>query len=128
MRVSISPSGSWSAMVPSSLPARLDETRNQTLGPELAQRKPAHLELAVIGARTAGDLAAVADAARRGVARQLSKLERGGETLLHRPRLVLRDRLEARAPGGKFPRHPAPAVVFLDRTLLRHSRLLSLRV
>src|SRR5437879_11137496 len=99
MRVNISPSGSWSAMVQSSLPARLDETRDQALGPELAQRKPAHPELAVIGARTAGDLAAVADAAGCGVARQFSKLEHRCETLLHRPRLVLRNRLEARAPS-----------------------------
>src|SRR6185295_17397553 len=69
MRANRSPSGSFNAMRSSS---------------------PAHLQLAVIRAGAAGHLAAVADARHRRIARQLGKLERRGETLLHREILVAR--------------------------------------
>src|SRR5215510_10080481 len=74
MRAIRSPSGSVKAMRPSS-PARLQQARDQALGSELAQRDAAHPVLAVIGARPAGDLAAVAHAVDRRVARQLGELE-----------------------------------------------------
>src|ERR1700748_658275 len=51
------------------LPARLHEAGNQSLGPEFAQRNAGQLALAVVGARPSGELAAVADARGRRVAR-----------------------------------------------------------
>ena len=87
---------------------------------EIAQRDAAQAVLAIIGARTPGHLAAVADAGRRRIARQLGELEGGGKTLLHRQLLVVHDRLEIGAPIGKLLGQPAPPVVLLDRTLLRH--------
>ena len=47
----------------------------------MTKRNARHAELAIVGARTASDFAAVADAARRGVARQGSKLELSGEAI-----------------------------------------------
>src|SRR5580658_3575524 len=80
MRAIISPSGSVKAIVRSSLPARLHKTRNEAFGAEIAQRDAAHPQLAVIGLRAAGDLAAVVHARRRRIARQLGELEGRGET------------------------------------------------
>src|SRR5262245_6604861 len=114
-------------MRPSS-PARFHEAWYQPLGAELAQCNPAELELAVIGARPSRHLAAIANTGRGGIARQLRKLERGRETLLHRLILVARDRLEPRAPAAHRLGHLAPPLVLLDRTLLRHSGLLGFRV
>src|ERR1043166_7717705 len=107
-------------MRPSS-PARLHEAGNQALGAELAHRNAAHLELAVKGARTAGDLAAIAHADLRGVARQLGELERRREALLHGHGLVHRDLLQPRAASRVLLREPRPPLVLLDRTGLRHS-------
>src|ERR1700693_2195879 len=122
MRAIMSPIGSLTAIaIP--LPARLDEAGNQALGTEVAQRDAAETMLAVIGARAAGELAAIADARGRGIARQFGKLEGGGETLLHGQLLVVGDRFQRLAAIGEFLRHPAPPVVFLDRTLLRHTYL-----
>src|SRR5665647_2824601 len=118
MRVIMSPIGSFTISVPS--PARLHEAGNQALGTELAQRDTAKLMLAVVGARTAGQFAAVANAGGRRIARQFGKLEGRGEALLHRQRLVAGDRLELRPARREGFRHPAPPVVLLDRTLLRH--------
>src|SRR5262245_22684518 len=70
-----SPSGSFNCMR-SSLPARLDEARDQALGAKLAQRDPAELVLAVEAARPAAHFTTVADAGGRRVARQLGKLQR----------------------------------------------------
>src|SRR6202047_982280 len=81
--------------------------------------------LAIIAARPAGHLAAVADAGRRRIARHFGKLQRRGKALLDRLRLVARDRSEPRAPAREFLRHPAAPVVLLDRTLLRHLVLLT---
>src|SRR5579871_3905150 len=126
MRVIRSPIGSVIDMLRPSSPARLHEAGDHSLGTLLAQRDAAHLELAVEPARTAGHFAAVADARGRAVARQRGELEGGGETLLHRLRLVHRDRLEARALAGELLRHLAPPIVLLDRTRLRHSAHLAL--
>src|SRR5690348_18318193 len=92
MRAIRSPMGSLT-MVPL-LPARLDEAGDQAGGPEVAQRGAAHLELAVIAPRTAGDLAAVADPGRRGVARHLRELKPGVEAFLQRQGLVVGDVLQ----------------------------------
>src|SRR5208282_1522710 len=125
MRDNRSPSGSFIAIVRSSLPARLHETRDQPLRAKLPQRDARQFVLAVIAARPARYLAAVADAGGGRIARQFGKLECGGETLLHRLRFVARDRLEPRSPARKLLGHPAPPVVLLDRTLLRHLVLLA---
>src|SRR6476660_9019433 len=93
MRAIISPIGSFTAICPSS-PARLHEAGDQALVAELAQRDAAQAVLAVIAARTAGHLAAIADAGRRGIAWQFGELQRRREAVLDRQFLVLHDRLE----------------------------------
>src|SRR6185312_5886118 len=121
MRVIMSPIGSLTAISLSPLPARLHKARDQAFVAELAESDTAEFVLAVVGARTAGQLAAIADARARRVARQLGKLEGRGETILHRQILVLHDGLELAPAAGELLRHLAPPVVLLDRTLLRHS-------
>src|SRR5215468_3279650 len=128
MRAIMSPSGSIKAIARSSLPARLDEARDEAAGTEFAQRNPAHLELAVKAPRPAGDFAAVADPRPRRVARQFGKLEGGGEALLHGLALVARDRPKLRAPLRKSYLQASPPIVLLNRTLLRHQGLLAFRV
>src|ERR1043165_4331060 len=113
MRDNRSPSGSFIDMRSSS-PARLHEAGDQTLRPEFTQRNAAHLELAVIGARTARHLAAIAHAILRRIARQLGELQRRGKTLLHRHGLVARDLFEFRATARKALGHPCPSLVLLD--------------
>src|SRR5690606_28676322 len=81
------------------LPAGLDEARDQAVVAEFAQRYAAHLELAIVGTRTTGHLATIADAGPGRVARQRGELELRTETLLDRLVLVHDDRLERRAPG-----------------------------
>src|SRR5215467_2766091 len=120
IRAIMSPIGSFTAIAPSS-PARLHKARDEAFGAKLAQRDAAQAMLAVIRARTPAELAAVADARLRGIARYFGKLQGGSKTLFHRQLLVVRDRLELRAPIGKFLCHLSPPVVLLDRTLLRHS-------
>src|SRR5690349_8023483 len=94
MRVSISPNGSLIMRCPP-LPAGLDEAGDQAGGAELAQGDAGHAELAIVGARATGDLAAVADAGRVRVAGNLGQLEARVETLLHGLRLVVGDRQQA---------------------------------
>src|SRR6478735_9304908 len=86
----------------SPLPARLHETWDQALRTQFAQSDAGHAELAVISPRTAGHFAAIADARRAGIARQLSQLEARVETLLHGLRLIVGDRQEALAAAGEF--------------------------
>src|SRR6185503_10823349 len=100
---------------------RLHKARNQALRPELAQRNAAQAVLAVVSARAATQLTAVANARLGGVARQLRQFQRRSKTLFHRQLLVVRDRFQLRAPVGVLLRHLAPPVVLLDRTLLRHT-------
>src|SRR5215216_3141111 len=121
MRVIISPIGSFRGIYGSSSPARLHEARDHALGAEVTKRDSAHLELAVVGARPTRHGAAVTHAGARGIARKLGELERRRESILHRQRLVARDRLEPHPPPGKFLGELAPPLVLLDRTLLRHS-------
>src|SRR5215470_2369912 len=126
MRAIMSPSGSF--ICPTSLPARLDQARDQALGAEVPQRDARELVLAIKAARPARDLAAIADAGGRGVARQLRELERRREALFHGLALVARNRFEPRAPARIFLAQLAPPRVLLDRTLLRHQYLLAFRV
>src|SRR5690242_3957191 len=90
MRDNRSPTGSFIDMRSPS-PARLHEAGDETLRPELAQRNAAHFELAIVGARAPGHLAAIAHAVLRRIARQLGELQRRGKTLLHRHGLITRD-------------------------------------
>src|SRR5712691_2575955 len=73
MRAIISPIGSFTAIAPS-LPARLHKARNQAFRAKLAQRDTAQAMLAIIGARTAAELAAIAYACFGGITRQFSQL------------------------------------------------------
>src|SRR5215475_15335636 len=120
MRAIISPSGSFKAIARCSLPARLEKARDQALGAEVAQRDTAHLELAVVTLRPAGDLAPIMDARRRRVARQLGKLERRREAFFHRLVLVARNGFQLGTPLGVLLGHAPPPVVLLDRTRLSH--------
>src|SRR5215207_1420172 len=97
MRAIMSPSGSFKAIDRSSSPARLEQARNHALRAEVAEGDAGKLVLAVKRARPSRHLAAVADAVRRGVARQLRELQGRGEPLLHRPVLVAGDRFQPRA-------------------------------
>src|SRR5579862_1699912 len=124
IRASRSPSGSFMDIVRPSLPARLQQARDQPLGAEIPQRDARQLVLAVVAARTPGYLATVADAGSGRIARQLGELERGFKAFLNRLRLVARDRFEPGAPARILLRHPAAPVILLDRTLLRHFVLL----
>src|SRR6185437_10274252 len=124
MRVNRSPSGSFMDIVRLSSPARLQQAGDQPLGAELAQRNARQLVLAVIAAWTPGDFTTVANARGRRIARQLGELERRGKALLDRHGLVLRYRLEPRAPARILLRQPAAPVVLLDGTFLRHLVLL----
>src|SRR4029079_2621467 len=117
MRAIMSPIGSLTAIAPS-LPARLYKAGNQALRPELAQRDTAQAMLAVVSARAATQLTAVADARLGRASRPLRHFLRPSKTLFHRPLLVVRDRLQLCAPVGILLRHLAPPVVLLDRTLL----------
>src|SRR5580658_6604418 len=116
----MSPSGSVIDISASPLPARLDHAGDLAGRGELAQRNARELEFAVVAARASGELAAVADARRRGVARHLRELEARREAVLGRQRAVVGDRLEARA----FRRHALcqlrPPLVLVYRTGLRH--------
>src|ERR1700758_3243375 len=99
MRAIISPSGSFIPIAPPSLPARLDQARDQPLGAEIP--KPD--------------------------ARQLRELEGCRESLLHRLGLVASNGPEPSAPAGILLAQLAPPIVFLDRTLLCHQCLLAVR-
>src|SRR5215470_16454003 len=128
MWVIISPIGSFRFIVGSSLPARLDQSGDQPLGAEFSNRDAAHLQLAVIAPCTAGHLTSIADTRRRAVARQGRELDGCVETFLERLILIACDRPETRPLAGKLLGQPAPPVVLLDRTRLRHSCLLGIRV
>src|SRR5271166_4399169 len=81
IRVSMSPRGSFIAMILASLPARLDQARNQALVAEFAQSDARHLHLAVKAARAPGHFAAVANPDDRAVARKRGEPEARLETL-----------------------------------------------
>src|SRR5438477_11869267 len=118
MRVIKSLIGSCVLMFRSSLPARLHEAGNQAFEAELAHCDTAEFGLAIVRALTPRHFAADAIACRRGVARQLGKLQRRGKALFQRLRLVADDRFQPRAFGGHLLGHSCPPVVLLNRTLL----------
>src|ERR1700753_4258407 len=106
MRVSISPSGSFVAMIFASSPARLDQARYQALIAKFTQRDARHLHLAIVGARPASHLAAITHANDRAVARQRRETDARLEALLHRPRSIIGKVEQALAAGGELLRHP----------------------
>src|SRR5262245_53170281 len=127
MRAIISPSGSFMAIAPPSLPARLDQARDQPLGAEMPKRDARQAVLAVVVAPPARYLATLANPGRRSVAWQVSELERCRESLLHRLALVAGNGLEPSASAGILLAQLAPPAVLLDRTFLRHQCLLAFR-
>src|SRR5437588_11964459 len=78
------------------LPARLYDTGNEALVGQLPEHDPRQAELAIISARPTRQRAAVADARRVPVARQLRHLEPRDQALGLILRLVVRDRLQLR--------------------------------
>src|SRR5690348_3796788 len=120
MRAIMSPIGSLTAIAPS-LPARLHKAGNEALGAKFAQRDPAQTMLAIKGARTAGQFATIANSRLGRVARDLGKLQRSSEALLHGQLFVVRNCFQLRAPVCEFLRHPASSVILFYRTLLRHT-------
>src|SRR5579863_1281023 len=115
MRVSMSPMGSFRAIPVFSLPARLDHAGHL---PEIAQRaqgNAAQLELAVVAARTPAELAAVAHAARRRIARQGRELQLRREALFHAHALVLAQGLQLGALARKLLAQLPAAIVLFDR-------------
>src|SRR5262245_50925981 len=124
MRVSKSPSGSFIGSF--SLPARLGHAGDQALAGQLAQHVAAHLELAVVAARPARQLAAVANTRGRGVARQLGELESGARSLLARLGQVGGDLFQPLALGSETGNHRTTVVVLVDRALLSHAVLQAL--
>src|SRR6266446_3246904 len=127
IRAIMSPSGSFMAIARPPSPARLDQARDQPLGAEIPKRDARQAMLAIEPAGPARYLAAIANAGRRGVARQFRELERCREPILHRLGLVASNGPEPSAPPGIFLAQLAPPVVLLDRTFLRHQCLLVLR-
>src|SRR5882672_11522421 len=120
MRVSKSPTGSVIMVYGPPLPARLHDAGQSARRRELSQSKTRKLELAIDGPRTARELAAIADARRRRVARQLGKLEPRVEALFRRQLVVDRHRLQLGALAGVLLRHLDTPIVLLDRALLGH--------
>src|SRR6516164_10096912 len=117
MRAIMSPSGSFIAIAPPSLPARLDQAGDQPLGAEIPKRDARQPVLAVEAARPARYLATIANTGSRGVARQFRQLQGRSESFLHRLALV----------AGNGPQPTAPTGILLDRTFLRHQYLLAFR-
>src|SRR5439155_1187995 len=81
------------------LPARLDHAGDLPGRGQVPQRDARQLELAIGAARPPAQRAAIAQAHRRAVARQLGQLEARGETLLQRQLLVAGGVLQAAAAG-----------------------------
>src|SRR5690242_2895767 len=119
MRVSRSPRGSVIA-IRKSLPARLDDAGDQALVGQLPEHDPRQAELAVISARAAGQLAAVANPRGIPVARQLGHLQARDEALGLVLRLVVRDRLELRVLRSLLLDELPATLVLVDRTQFRH--------
>src|SRR5262245_1208574 len=119
MRVSRSPSGSFMRRLP--LPARLRHAGDHPLACKLAQHVSAQLELAVIAASAAGQLAPVAHARGRRVARQLRQLETCRKALLAGLVQIARDAFQLLALGGILRHQLLAAVVLVDRTRLGHA-------
>src|SRR6478672_9405912 len=127
MRVSMSPKGSVIA-IRSPLPARLDDARDQALVGQVPKHDPRQTELAVICARTPGQLAAVANPRRVPVPRQLSHLQARNETLGLVARLIVRDLFELRVFRRILLNELLATLVLVDRTQFRHDLSSSLLI
>src|SRR5690606_24982986 len=103
-----------------SLPARLDQTRDQAQVAQLTQGDTAHLELAIVTTRTTRHFATVANADLGGVARQFGQLEGRLEALLDRQVLILNGRLESSTLLSVLLRELRALIVLLDGTGLGH--------
>src|SRR4029453_1088722 len=119
MRVSISPKGSVIAMR-WPLPARLRDARDQALVGQFPKHDPRQAELAIIGARTPGQLAAVANARRIPVARQLRHLEPCDQPLGLVLGLVVGESLQLLVLRRILLDELLAALVLVDRTQFRH--------
>src|SRR5215468_4046750 len=108
----MSPSGSFTPIVRSFSPARLEQAGDQPLRAQVPQRDARKPVFAIVAARPARYLAAVADAGRRRIPRHFRELEGGREPLLHRLVLVARDGFEPRAPARILLAHLASSVFF----------------
>src|SRR6056297_1059450 len=118
MRVSMSAIGSF--MISPPLPARLHHAGQLPGGAQIAQRDPADLELAVIGVRPPGELAAVVQPRCRAVARQFRQPQRRAKALFHRLAVVLDHRLERRALLGVAIHELLALLLALDHCFLGH--------
>src|SRR5260370_37334365 len=123
----MSPSGSFMAIAHPPSPARLDQARDQPPGAEIPKRDARQAMLAIEPAGPARYLAAIANAGRRGVARQFRELERFREAILHPLRFLASNGPEASAPPGLFLTQILPPAVVFDCTFLCHPSLLALR-
>src|SRR6185369_14538603 len=119
MRVSMSPRGSVIAIL-NPLPARLDDARDQALVGQFPEHDPRQAELAIIGARTAGQLATVANPRRIPVARDFGQLEPRDQALGLVPGFVVRDRLQLRVFRRVLENELLAPLVLVDRTQFRH--------
>src|SRR4029079_8182188 len=120
MRVSISPKGSLMDILLAPLPTRLGHAGDQTLARQIAELVAAHSDLAVVAARAARQLATIANANGRRVARHLRQLDARRKALFRRDLQVVGDCLQTLALlSGLRDEAPAP-VVLLDRTCLSH--------
>src|SRR3546814_1062742 len=102
------------------LPARLDHARDLPLRGELPEGDAAQLEAPVARSRPAGEIAPVAAAGRRRVARQLGQLEASGKSLLGGRAAIVGERLQTLALRRIALGQPLAMLVLLDGTLLRH--------
>src|SRR5262245_64062452 len=103
MRAIMSPSGSFTPIARSSSPARLEQAGDQALRAQIPQRDARKPVFAIVAARPARYLAAVADTGRRRVPRHFRELEGRREPLLHRLGFVAWD--------GPLPRAPARILI-----------------
>src|SRR5215207_1283796 len=100
MRVSMSPKGSLMDILLAPLPARLGHAGDEALARQIAKLVAAHSDLAVVAARAARQLTAVANANRRRVARHLCQLDARRKALFRRALQIAGDRLQALALLG----------------------------
>src|SRR5512147_2925819 len=120
MRVSMSAMGSVMLILRVSLPARLRHPGHLAAERDLAQLVARQAELPEHAARTAGELAAVAQAHGRGVARQLLQRRARLGTLLVGDLEVIDDGEQLGTPGREFRDGLAALQLAVDDGCLGH--------